>query len=201
MRHPFSNRQLREKCTQRLNKCIYRRSQNFTTVKRRHLGREALPESDHRSTLRAHVACAEPRAAPVLPLWALQRAEPALRRYPANTLEGLTQLLLLDGQLRRTIEVLQRAAAADAKVCAAWRHAFTARYLHRNQFGVIMLAMMAATDKAHRFARQRANDESGLAGTDHACPLVVERLYQTGFSHGGFASSQPGGSQARRNSA
>ncbi len=105
--------------------------------------RGALAEADQHAPLARHVLDAQPRAAPVAPDRAGQRLEHPLGLHAAEAREILDQLSLLERELRRGRQVLQRAAAADAEVrdtrvrCGRRSRAARARRTPRRNCGAV----------------------------------------------------------------
>ena len=93
-----------------------------TAVQLCHVGCGALAKADHHATFLAHELDPEPRAAAVAEHRSAQRREPALRRNAPDALKSAAQLALLGAELRGRLQVLQRAASADAKVRAVRAH-------------------------------------------------------------------------------
>jgi hypothetical protein len=75
------------------------------------------------------------------------------------------------------IEVLERAAAADAEVPAARCHALGRGVQHFDGDRLVVAALAANAPEAHGLAGQRAVDEHRFAGdVRDAAALVVQRL-------------------------
>jgi hypothetical protein len=111
------------------------------------IGHEAghlLAESHQRAPLGVHETGAQARTAPVSPRVAMQRREPAIGFNLADAPQRLAQHVVLHGALRLGRQVLQRAAAADAEMRAAGRHALRRRFDHLQKFGLVVAAFAAA---------------------------------------------------------
>ena len=199
LRHALADRQRRQQRAERRDQRIDRRCQHLAALEFGDAARVAFAKPDHGVPARVHKACPESRPPAVLPLRALQRRKPGARRDAPDAAQRLAQLLLLDRELRGAVQMLQRAAATHAKMPAARRHALGGRLQHRHQLRFVVLAVVAATHEAHRFARQRAAHEGGLAAAHHALALVVERIDAAGLDERRPGRLQTSGSQALRN--
>src|SRR5688572_25980178 len=106
---------------QRLDEFVDRRLQDLARPQVRDVRRTALAETDDGAVLLRHPARREPRAPAVVPDVRLQRRQRSLRRDQADARQRFEQLLLLELELPGRGEMLQGAAAADAKMCATRR--------------------------------------------------------------------------------
>ena len=92
------------------------------------------------------------------------------------------QRALLDGDLRRRVQVLHLATAAGAGMQAEMRaggaHSLRTLAAQRGQCGLLPIVLAPADLDLHLFAGQRPFDEHHLAGfvVGHALGLDVERL-------------------------
>src|SRR4029077_9113147 len=182
-----------------------RRGQHLTALELRHVRSGTLPKADQGTALLAHELSAEARAAPVAPDGTGERGEPVLGADARDAFEVLAQLLLLQRQLRRRLQVLQRAAPAHPEVRAARLHARGGGVYDLQQLCLIVLAVPSGAPEAHDLPRQSAGDEGRLAAVHPPLARVREAGDGTGLlsrrrARAARKAAQAGDSQARRNS-
>src|SRR6185312_14137808 len=149
-------------------------------------------ETHQHAALLRHVAHRQPALAPVTPRLGSERRQPRLRRDLADALEILRQHALLDGDLRRRVEMLQRTAAALRKMPAQRLDPVRRSDDHLDHVGFVEMAMALAQLRDHRLAEQGAADEDRLAvNPGHAAAIVAEvgdvgfeRLWRNGVGSG-----------------
>ena len=152
------------------------------------LGDEAgvllFAETDQHAALLHHVAYRQAALAPVTPRFAGKRRQPQLRRDLADAFEIFRQHALLGRDLRRRIEVLQRAAAAMREMPATRLDPMRRRHEHFDDIGLVEVAMTFAQFGQYLFAQQRAADEHRLAvDAGHAATVMAE-VGDVGFERG-----------------
>ena len=114
--------------------------QHFAALQVGDVAGAALAEAHQAAALLRHVARAEARAATVVPAPALQRRQPCARASPCRCASRFSRSSrCLTRELRSGVEVLQRAAAADAEMRATRRRRAraTARALARSSAFVV----------------------------------------------------------------
>src|SRR6185503_19768923 len=119
-------------------------------------GTAALAEADENLAFLVHVLAAQPCAAPIAPQRSGQRREPALRQYAADALERFGDDAALCRELRRMLEVLQGAAAADAEMTAARRDPLWRCAQHLDDHRLVVAPLSARAAQADGLAGQRA---------------------------------------------
>ena len=92
----------------------------------------------------------------------MQRCQHALRTDLADALQAVQQLLLLEFDLARRIEVLQAATGTGAEVRAGRLDAIRTGQQNLIDYRIVVLAMALDHMCAHALARQCAIDEHGL---------------------------------------
>ena len=206
LRHALADREPGEKLGERRDEGVGRRGQHAAGGQVRHVGRGALTESDHHARLAVHVLGAEARPAPVAPGGTGERRQPPRGLGARHPRQGLLELALLGEQLRRRLEVLQRAAAADAEMWAPGHGALGRGLEHLEKLAIVMLAVAARAPEADALAGECAGHEHGLAATHHPLALVSECGDGRGLLRGGRrragrrrrTGSQAGSLQAAR---
>src|SRR5208282_3405604 len=139
-------------------------------------------EADEDVFFLGNVAHRETGTMPVTPGGAVDRREQLARLHPSDVPERILEHALLHRDLRRRIEVLQAAAATDAKIAAGGRHARGARDMELGDAREIVVALAAKDLDIGLLADQPAFDEHGLA-VDPSDPtaFLIERGDDDGF--------------------
>ena len=106
----------------------------------------------------------------------MDRREQLLRFDSADVPQRVLEDTLLGGDLRRCIEMLHAATAADAEMRTAWRDSLRAGFDQLHHAGLFVVRLFAIDLDRHPFADQRVFDEHGLAvNARNAAPFLVER--------------------------
>ena len=160
------------------------RHEHGATPHVRDVRRRALAKTDEHALLARNVLDAEPRAPAIVPRSAHDGRQPLARLDAPDALQRLRDDLLLECDLRRVREMLQRAAAAAAEVLALGRHARRRRLEHPHELGLLDLAAALAQRDLDALAGQRVGDEHSPPveiGDAHA---VVREIDDRGARYG-----------------
>jgi hypothetical protein len=129
------------------------------------IGQEAvapLAKADQGAALLDDVTHTEPRLAPIAPGLGGERIEPAFGRHLADALQDVFEAVVLDTNLGLGVQMLERAAAADAEVGASGFDAVGRGRQYFLDLGFVEATLDAGVAQTHALAGQRAIDEHGL---------------------------------------
>jgi len=173
---PVADRQLPDQLAQARDQRRSAGRQDLAALHVRDVGRPAFAKTDQRAA-RWHVADRKARAAPISPLFSVDRRQQAFRAHLADPPQAILEPALFRGDLRARVGVLRRAPAADAEIRAARRPARRRLAQDRNRARDVERAFALQRTRLDGFARQGALDEHDLAfgvAADPA-PFGVER--------------------------
>ena len=177
LRHAARDRQTLD---QRSHRSEHRGDFDGEHVALAHVGDVAaalLVEPDERATLLLHDPHRQARAIPVVPGRSVDRRQHAVGAHASDVEQVVLEHALLDRDLCGDVEMLHRAATADAEVRAPRNHA---RGRRREQIDDVAdrVARLAASDRIRdALTGERTVDEDDLAvRVTDAAALVIERL-------------------------
>jgi hypothetical protein len=207
LRQVLADAQARQHRRERRDQSPGRSRQHLAGGELRHVGGGALTKPDHDAVLLVHELGTQAGAAPIAEGRSAERRQPAARLHAGHPRERLPQFGFFGGELCWRGQVLQRAAAAQAKVRAARHDAQRRSLKHLKKLPVIVPAVPARAPEADLFPRQRAGDEGGLAGVHHALALVGQSAHRrrlgrrTAPGRAARGAAQAGACQVLRNCA
>ena len=144
-----------------------------------HVGDEArlsLVEADQHAPLFRHVTHRQPGALAVTPGRSVNRRQQLARAHPSDMPKRILEHALLGGDLRRRVQMLQAAAAADAKMRAQRRDARRAGAQNLGRAGELVARFPAIDFDRDELADQRAFDKYRLAvDARDAAAFLIER--------------------------
>jgi hypothetical protein len=127
---------------------------------------------------------AQPALATIAPRRIGQRRQDFLRPHFADAFEVFDQHVLFGGDLRGGIEMLQRAAAANAEMRAQRRYAIRRWTQHFFDHGLVVVTALAGETQTHTLTRERAIDEHGFAGDVRDTAAFVSEIGDIRFENG-----------------
>jgi len=157
------------------------RMQHVAGIDIGHVAAVALAETDEHPALFFDELHAEPALAPVSPRRVGQCRQHFARTHFADAFEIFQQHALLRGDLRGGRQMLQRAAAADAEMRAAWQHAIRRGAEHFLDRCLIVMPVFPGETHAHALAGQCAAHENGLAVDVRHAAAIVREAGDVGF--------------------
>ena len=146
-----------------------------------HVARALFMKAHKHAALLLHIAHGKARAVAIVPKRTVDRRQEAFRLEFSDVPQSVFQHLLLEGHLRRGVQMLHGAAAAaprpDAKVGALGRNAQRRLLVNLRDAANFKLRLVSEALVRHRLLRQRPLHENDLAvAVTDAAALIVEPL-------------------------
>ena len=137
LRQVPGNRQRLHQRSERIDESACGRCEHGALVQVCDVRGRALPESDQHPAFLRNVLDTEPCATAIRPRRTCERRKDLGRYDAADPFERREQLRLLEFELRRRLEMLQRATAADTEMRAARRNTLRARLAYREERSLV----------------------------------------------------------------